>query len=124
MNKAILIGRLGRNPESKFSQNNVHVVNFTLATRQKIKGEEQTEWHNITCFGKTAEVAERFLTKGRLVCVEGSINTGTYEKDGEKRYRTKIICNRLEMLGGKDYNNDVDVNVKVDKDTISDDLPF
>lgn len=124
MNKAILIGRLGRNPESKFTQNNVQVVNFSLATSQKIKGEEQTEWHNITCFGKTAEIAERFLTKGKLVCVEGSINTSTYEKDGEKRYSTKIICNRLEMLGSKDEGKEVGVNVKVDMDNIDDELPF
>ena len=124
MNKAILIGRLGRNPESKFSQNNVQFVNFTLATNQKYKGEDQTEWHDITCFGKTAEIAERHLSKGSLICVEGSINTSTYEKDGEKRYRTKIICNRLEMLGGKEEAKEVGVNVKVDMDTISDDLPF
>ena len=124
MNKAILIGRLGRNPETKFSQNNTQVCNFSLATSQKVKGEEQTEWHNITCFGKTAEIAEKFLTKGKLVCIEGSINTSTYEKDGEKRYSTKIICNKLEMLGSKDEAKEVGVNVKVDMDTINDDLPF
>ena len=123
MNKAILIGRLGKNPETKFTQSNMQVCNFSLATSQKVKGEEQTEWHNIVCFSKTAEIAEKFLSKGSLVCIEGSIKTSVYEKDGEKKYSTQIVCDRLEMLGGKsDQKNEPSVNVDIEK--IDDDLPF
>lgn len=63
MNKAILIGRLGKDPESRFTQTNTQVVNFSIATSKKVKGEEQTEWHNIVTFAKTAEIAERYLKK-------------------------------------------------------------
>ena len=123
MNKAILIGRLGKNPETKFTQSNMQVCNFSLATSQKVKGEEQTEWHNIVCFSKTAEIAEKFLSKGSFVCIEGSIKTSVYEKDGEKKYSTQIVCDRLEMLGVKsDQKNEPSVNVDIEK--IDDDLPF
>lgn len=134
MNKVILIGRLGQDPESRFSQSNVQVCNFNIATSRKVKGEQQTEWHRIVCFGKTAEIAQLYLTKGSQVCVEGMIQTSEYEKDGEKRYSTNIVCNNLQMLGGtSSQENDSkpaqakfdpsNVN-KVDLSTISDDLPF
>jgi single-strand DNA-binding protein len=123
MNKVILIGRLVKNPETKFTQSNMQICKFSMATSKKIKGEEQTEWHNIVCFSKTAEIAEKFLSKGSLVCIEGSINTSVYEKDGEKKYSTQIVCDRLEMLGGKsDQKNEPSVNVDIEK--IDDDLPF
>jgi single-strand DNA-binding protein len=134
MNKAILIGRLGKDPESRFTQTNTQVVNFSIATSKKVKGEEQTEWHNIVAFSKTAEIAQQYLTKGSLVCVEGSITTSQYEKNGEKRYSTQIICDRLEMLGGMNNNDNKDRALeqkpgsqKVDIsnwDQVSDDLPF
>ena len=134
MNKVILIGRLGKNPESRFSQSNTQVVNFSMATSKKVKGEEQTEWHNIVTFSKTAEIAEKYLTKGSLVCIEGSIQTSKYEKDGQTRYSTQIICDRLEMLGGMNNNDNKDSALeqkpgsqKVDVsnwDQVSDDLPF
>jgi single-strand DNA-binding protein len=134
MNKAILIGRLGKDPESRFTQTNTQVVNFSIATSKKVKGEEQTEWHNIVTFAKTAEIAERYLKKGDLVCIEGSIQTNKYEKDGQTRYNTQIVCDRLEMLSG--VNNNIEheraleskhASQKVDMsnfDEISDDLPF
>jgi len=134
MNKVILIGRLGKDPESRFSQSNTQVVNFSMATSKKVKGEEQTEWHNIVTFSKTAEIAEKYLTKGSLVCIEGSIQTSKYEKDGQTRYSTQIICDRLEMLGGMNNNDNKDSALeqkpgsqKVDVsnwDQVSDDLPF
>lgn len=134
MNKAILIGRLGGNPETRFTQSNTPVCNWSLATSKKVKGEDKTEWHNIVAFSKTAEIAQQYLTKGSLVCVEGSISTSQYEKNGEKRYSTQIICDRLEMLGGMNNNDNKDRALeqkpgsqKVDIsnwDQVSDDLPF
>jgi single-strand DNA-binding protein len=134
MNKAILIGRLGADPETRFSQSNVQVCNFSIATSRKIKGEDQTEWHRIVCFNKTAEIAQKYLVKGSQVCIEGMIQTSEYEKNGEKRYSTNIVCNNLQMLGGtSSQENDSkpseakfdpsNVN-KTDLSTISDDLPF
>lgn len=134
MNKVILIGRLGADPETRFSQSNVQVCNFSLATSKKVKGEQQTEWHRIVCFNKTAEIAQQYLVKGSQVCIEGSIQTSEYEKDGEKRYSTNIVCNNLEMLGGtSSQENDSkpleskfdpsNIN-KVDLSSIDDDLPF
>ena len=123
MNKAILIGRLGKDPESRFTQTNVQVVNFSMATSKKVKGEEQTEWHNIVTFAKTAEIAEWYLKKGDLVCIEGSIQTNKYEKDGQTRYNTQIICDRLEMLGSKDEKPEQKTS-NINMDDIDDDLPF
>lgn len=134
MNKVILIGRLGADPETRFSQSNVQVCNFSLATSKKVKGEQQTEWHRIVCFNKTAEIAQQYLVKGSQVCIEGSIQTSEYEKDGEKRYSTNIVCNNLEMLGGtssqendsKPLESKFDPSniKKVDLSSIDDDLPF
>ena len=124
MNKAILIGRLGKDPESRFTQTNTQVVNFSIATSKKVKGEEQTEWHNIVTFAKTAEIAEKYLKKGALVCIEGSIQTSKYEKDGQTRYSTQIICDRLEMLGSKDEQKPEQKTSNINMNDIDDDLPF
>lgn len=122
MNKVILIGRLGANPETRFTQTNTPVCNWSLATSKKVKGEDKTEWHNIVAFSKTAEIAQQYLTKGSLVGIEGSIQTTSYEKDGITKYSTQIICDRLEMLGGKSEQKEE--SVKVDMNNIDDDLPF
>ena len=124
MNKAILIGRLGKDPESRFTQTNTQVVNFSIATSKKVKGEEQTEWHNIVTFAKTAEIAEKYLKKGALVCIEGSIQTNKYEKDGQTRYSTQIVCDRLEMLGPKDEQKPEQKTSNINMNEIEDDLPF
>lgn len=122
MNKVILIGRLGANPETRFTQSNTPVCNWSLATSKKVKGEDKTEWHNIVAFSKTAEIAQQYLTKGSLVGIEGSIQTTSYEKNGITKYNTQIICDRLEMLGGKAEQKEE--SVKVDMNNIDDDLPF
>jgi len=124
MNKAILIGRLGKDPESRFTQTNTQVVNFSIATSKKVKGDEQTEWHNIVTFAKTAEIAEKYLKKGALVCIEGSIQTSKYEKDGQTRYSTQIVCDRLEMLGPKDEQKPEQKTSNINMNDIDDDLPF
>lgn len=107
LNKVILIGNLGKDPEIKNLESGSCVANFSIATSETYKdkqGEkvEKTEWHNIVLWNKTAEIAGKYLTKGSTVCIEGKITTRTWENEqGEKRYVTEIVGSNLTMLGGK-----------------------
>ena len=105
VNKAILVGRLGRDPETRFTSGGQAVANFTLATDETFKdraGERQkrTEWHRIVLWGKLAEIAQQYLKKGMLVYVEGRIQTRQWEdkRDGQKRTTTEIVGNVMRML--------------------------
>ena len=105
VNKAILVGNLGRDPELRQTPNGQSVVNFTLATSETWtdkSGErvERTEWHRIVVWGKTAEMCNQYLSKGRTVYVEGRIQTREWEdKDGNKRYTTEINANTVNFIG-------------------------
>ncbi len=106
VNKAILIGNLGRDPELRYTQNGQAVVNFTLATSEtwndKASGEkvERTEWHRIVVWGRVGELCAQYLTKGRSVYVEGRIQTREWEdKEGNKRKTTEINAQQVLMLG-------------------------
>ena len=105
VNKAILVGNLGRDPELRTTPNGQSVVNFTLATSETWtdkSGErvERTEWHRIVVWGKTAEMCNQYLSKGRTVYVEGRIQTREWEdKDGNKRYTTEINANTVNFIG-------------------------
>lgn len=108
VNKVILIGNLGKDPELKFLPSGQPVANFSIATSEKWKdkstGEtkEQTEWHNIIMFGKLAEIAGQYLKKGSSVFVEGRLQTRKWQdKNGQDRYTTEIIANEMKMLGGR-----------------------
>ncbi len=107
LNKVMLIGRLGRDPEIRYSQQGTAVVNFSIATSEywtdKNTGDrqEKTEWHNVVVFGKQAETCEKYLSKGREVYIEGKLQTSTYEKDGQTHYPTKIVVTNFQFLGGK-----------------------
>ncbi len=107
INKAIIIGRLGRDPEIRYSQQGTAVVNFSVATSDewvdKASGEkrERTQWHRIVVFGKLGEICEKYLAKGRQVYIEGRIQTSDYEKDGQKHYVTDIVANNVQFLGGR-----------------------
>jgi single-strand DNA-binding protein len=105
VNKAILVGRLGRDPETRFTSGGQAVANFTLATDETFKdraGERQkrTEWHRIVVWGKLAEITQQYLKKGMLVYVEGRIQTRQWEdkRDGQKRTTTEIVGNVMRML--------------------------
>ena len=128
MNKAILIGNVGKEPEIRKTQSGISVANFSLATSKKVKGEEKTEWHRIVAWDKLAEIIEKYVHKGDKVMIEGEIETRDYEKDGQKVYTTEIRAGNMEMLGGKPEGNRSTVNnQKVDianLDDIDDDLPF
>jgi single-strand DNA-binding protein len=108
LNKVLLIGNLGRDPEMRSLPSGQPVANFTLATTRKWRDkngqkQEQTEWHRIVCFGKQAEIAGQYLTKGKQIYVEGRIQTKSWEdrQSGEKKYSTEIICDNFQMLGGR-----------------------
>lgn len=106
LNKAMLIGRLGKDPETRYTSAGQAVCNFTLATDENFKdrnGERQkrTEWHRITVWGKQAEIAQQYLRKGSLVFVEGRIQSREWEKDGQKRTSVEIVAGNFRMLGEK-----------------------
>ena len=102
INKAIIVGNVGKDPEIRYLANGDAVTNFSVATAWKGKGEEQTEWHRITTFGKLAEICGKYLKKGSQVYIEGRLQTSKYTgKDGIERYSTDIIASQMQMLGGK-----------------------
>lgn len=106
VNKAILVGRMGDDPSTKYTQGGMAVTKISLATssvRKNREGEqvEETQWHRVTFFGKLAEIAGEYLKKGSQVYVEGSIRYSETEKDGVKRYYTDIIADEMHMLGGR-----------------------
>lgn len=101
MNKVILCGRLGKDLETRFTASGAAVANTSLATSKKIKGEEKTSWHNLTFWGKTAELAAQYFKKGDVMMVEGEIDYRTYQnKDGETKYQTDITVTQLHFVPG------------------------
>ncbi len=107
LNKVILIGRLGKDPEERKTAGGTTVSNFSIATDQFRNGgegkEKLTEWHRVVAFGKTAEHCNSYLKKGRLVCVEGSLQTRSWEKPpGEKHYVTEVVASRITFLDSRD----------------------
>jgi single-strand DNA-binding protein len=108
VNKVILVGNLGRDPEVRYMPNGEAVANFSIATTDNWKDksgvkQEKTEWHNIVMYRRLAEIAGEYLKKGRPVYVEGRLQTRKWEKDGVTRYTTEIIADQMQMLGsGRD----------------------
>ena len=106
-NRAILIGRLGKDPETRHSQDGAAIVNVSIATNEswKDKGgekQERTEWHNLVFFGRVAEIAAEYLRKGSLVFVSGRLQTRKWQdKEGHDRYTTEIVVQDMKMLGSK-----------------------
>jgi len=107
VNKVFLVGNVGRDPEVRSMPSGQPVANFSLATSRKFKDrdgkrQEQTEWHNIVCYGKTAENVAQYVTKGKQLVVEGRIQTRSWDdkNTGEKKYRTEIIAEFVVFLGG------------------------
>jgi len=107
LNKVMLIGRLGKDPEVRYTQNGTPVASFSLATSEKWKDnsgnpQEKTEWHNIVIWSKLAEVAKRFLSKGVPVYLEGKLTTRKWQdQGGANRYTTEVVCNKIVLLGGR-----------------------
>jgi len=108
LNKAILIGNLGKDPEVRYTPSGLGVANFNIATSEAWTNKEgvketRTEWHRIVAFGKLAEICGEYLSKGKQVYIEGRIQTRDWEdKDGVKRYTTEIVASQMLMLGSRD----------------------
>ena len=109
VNKVILIGRLGKDPEIRYTPQGAAVCNFSIATSRVWKDKdgnkkEETNWHNIVAFGKLAEICGKYLTKGKQVFIEGRLKTDKYEKEGQMHYSTKVVTETMQMLGDKTQN--------------------
>ncbi len=113
VNKVILIGNLGRDPEVRYTPNGESITNINIATtdtwKDKATGEkkEATEWHRVVFFGRLAEIAGQYLKKGRQVYVEGNLRTRKWQdKEGQERYTTEIVANEMKMLGSREGMSD------------------
>ena len=138
VNKVILVGRLGKDPEVRHLENGATVANFSVATSETYKdrqtGEkrEQTEWHNVVLWRGLAEVAEKYVKKGDMIYVEGKLRTRSWEKDGVTRYTTEVVGDNMTMLGGgsgSGVSPNQDQTMTQSSDTApmtdaTDDLPF
>ena len=105
VNKVILVGNLGNDPDVKYTQGGMAITTLSVATtsvRKDREGnqQEKTEWHRVKLFGKLGEIAGEYLKKGRSVYIEGRLEYGSYEKDGVKHYTTDIVADEMQMLGG------------------------
>ncbi len=141
VNKVFLIGRLGKEPELRYTPTGTAVANFPMATDRKWRDKEgtlhqETDWHNIVIMGKQAEIAASYLKKGSLIFVEGRIQNRSWEdKDGNKHYRTEIVAFRFQMLDkkptGEEYSQEETDTVEQEENTekksgegVDDDIPF
>ncbi|MCD4771871.1 MAG: single-stranded DNA-binding protein [Bacteroidales bacterium] len=122
VNKVILIGNLGKDPEVRHLESGVSVANFPIATTESYKSKdgnkvEHTEWHNIVLWRGLAEISEKYLKKGDKVYIEGRIRTRQWDdKDGNKRYTTEILCDNMNMLGGaRNLTNEGKVEGKIEE---------
>lgn len=125
MNKAILLGNLGRDPELKYTQNQVPVCSFSIATTEKRKDQggawvDVTEWHKIVTWQKTAENCGKYLTKGSKVLVEGKIQTRKYEaKDGSDKYVTEIVAQTVQFLSTTKKEENANTHIQSDQQEIA-----
>jgi single-strand DNA-binding protein len=141
INKVIIVGYLGQNPEARFTPQGTAVTNISVATKESWKNQngevqERTEWHRIDMYGKMAETASQYLTKGQLVYVEGRLKTDEWDdkETGAKRRATKVQCDNFTMLGRKGDSNNQNFNptnqvssspdTNVNNPMDDDDLPF
>jgi len=139
VNKVILVGNVGKDPEVRYLEKNLAVANFTLATTERgyttqsgIQVPERTEWHNIVAWRGLAELAEKYIRKGSQLYIEGKIQTRSYDKDGIKRYVTEIFADTIQLLGKKPENKEVEVTAVAEPVSdgvqvtppVGDDLPF
>lgn len=147
VNKVIILGRLGQDPELKYTPSGTAVCNFSLATSESWtdksgQKQEKTEWHRIVVWGKLAELCNQYLTKGRQAFIEGKLQTRSWEdKDGSKRYATEVLASTVQFIGGATANNSTtdreynqsnetahdmnqNYNVTSDASFAADDIPF
>ena len=107
LNRVILLGRLGRDPEVRYAQSGTTVATLNMATDERRPDgsggwKNETEWHRVVLFGKQADLAKQYLTKGREVLIEGSLRTRQWQdKEGQKRWTTEVVCQNMRFVGGR-----------------------
>ena len=112
LNKVMILGNLGKNPEFRRTTSGTAVASFSIATSERFKNksgewEDKTEWHNVVIWNKLAEICEKFLTKGKCVFIEGKLQTRKWtDKEGKDHWNTEIIGERMQMIGGKTDNHE------------------
>lgn len=133
VNKVILVGRLGKDPEVRYNQSGTAITKFNMATDRKYKkGDEvvrETQWHRVVAFGRIAEVCGEYLQKGKQVYVEGRLQTREWEdQDGNRRWTTEVVLENMQMLGSRDdragADQDEDPFNKMPGDVPESDVPF
>ena len=136
VNRVILVGRLGRDPEMRYTGSGAPVVNFSLATNERWSDQdggrqERTEWHNIVVWSKLAEICNQYLTKGQLVYIEGRLQTREWDdRDGNKRRTTEVVASGMQMLSPRNQADGPAQHVEVaeegemDLGVTEDDIPF
>ena len=128
MNVVCLVGRLVREPDVRYNSDHMAIARFTLAIDRPTKTGKETDFPNCVAFGKTAEVIEKYCKKGKQIGVSGRIQTGSYEKNGEKVYTTTVAVDRLDLLGKKEESGDVPEEHYSSPvpgfEELTDDLPF
>ena len=125
VNKVILIGNLAADPEVRYTQDQKCVATARLATTERYKGEDHTEWHRIVAWGKLAEIFRDYLHKGSRVYIEGKLQTRSWEdQSGNKRYTTEVIAREMKMLSPKSTSNERQEELESSRFMASDDMPF
>jgi len=130
LNKVLLIGHLGKDPELKYTPNGTARCSFSLATSDSYKGDDgnwvnTTEWHNIVAWRKLAEICGQYLKKGSKIYAEGKLSTRSYEQDGLKKYFTEVVLSEMVMLDKKEAGGASDeITDTVKEESTEDDLPF
>ena len=137
LNKTMLIGRLGRDPETKNLESGLAITSFSIATtmawNDKNTGEKKeiTEWHRIVTFNKLAEICGQYLSKGKLIYIEGRLHTRSWEQDGVTRYITEVRANNMQILSTNDYDEKKDPGYPAENTppvpppgSFDDDIPF
>lgn len=130
VNKSILVGHIGQDPEIRYTQSGTAVANLSLATTSRKKSQsgewtETTHWHNLVAFGKLAEIVSQYVVKGAKLYVDGAIEYQEWEKDGIKRMATKIVANEISLLSSNQEPQNTSKNgAGTSGDDLSDDIPF
>lgn len=129
INKVMLIGRLGKDPEMRYTPSGAAVASFSMATSETWRDkdgvkQEDTQWHNCVAWGKLGEICGEYLHKGSLVYIEGKLKTESWEKGGEKHYATKIVITSLQMLDGKKQEGGKQAPDQGGGSIPEDDIPF
>ena|SRR5947209_7610569 len=134
INKVIIVGNLGRDPEMRYTSSGTPVTSFSVAVSRRWSGQdgeqrEETEWFNVVCWNKLAEISNQYLQKGKQVFIEGRLRTRSWDdqQTGEKKYRTEVIANEMQMLGQRGDQGDSGPGRSSDvpaSDTEFDNMPF